>query len=119
MQKTEGEGLVHLGDVLSTQGRQKRGGVPNGKNKLQALSCSFCSKRWNHSSSNVCEVENIPLLFQNEECMCEMCSFNRGGPLPSSVYLGRHNVIHLKKSPRPSPPFLHTASDEKLDGGKA
>ena len=38
---------------------------------------------------------------------------------PTSVYLSRHN-IHVIKWTRPSPPlYLHTASDQKLDGGKA
>ena len=29
------------------------------------------------------------------------------------------DVIHMIKSTRASPPFLHTASDQKLDDGKA
>ena len=32
--------------------------------------------------SNVCEVKNVPLLFQNKECVWRMCSFDRGHCLP-------------------------------------
>ena len=39
-----------------------------------------------------------------------------GGPLPSSVDT---DVIHVINDTRPSPPFLHTASNQKLDSGKA
>ena len=39
--------------------------------------------------SNVREAKNVLLLAQNEECVHEMCSFDRGS-IPPSVYLGRH-----------------------------
>ena len=68
--------------------------------------------------SNSHKVKSVPLLFQNEEHMCEMLSFSRGHLLPS-VYLGRQNVIHMIKWTRPPPPFLHAAGDQKLDSGKA
>ena len=63
----------------------------------------------------VCEVKNVPLLAQNEEHVHKMRSFNQG-PLPPSVYLVDTDVIHVINGTRP---FLHTASDQKLDGGKA
>ena len=53
-------------------------------------------------ASNVLEAKNIPLLFQNEEHMCEVRSFDQG-PLPPSVYLGRQNIIHVIKWTKPSP----------------
>ena len=43
------------------------------------------------------KAKNLPLLFQNEEHVCEMHSFN-GGPLPPSVYLqpvDRQNIIRV------------------------
>ena len=69
------------------------------------------------------KAKNLPLLFQNEGHVREMRSFNRG-PLPPSVYLhvqpvDRQNIISVIKWTRPPPPFLHTASNQKLDGGKA
>ena len=39
--------------------------------------------------SNIRKAKNIPLLVQNEECVCEMHSFNQR-PLPPFVYLGKH-----------------------------
>ena len=50
------------------------------KNELEALSCSFCPKC---QVLNTHEVKNMPLLVQNEERMCKMCS-------DPSVYLGGH-----------------------------
>ena len=41
-----------------------------------------------------------------------------GGPLPPSVYVDS-DVIHVIMVPGLPLPFLHTASDQKLDGGKA
>ena len=48
-------------------------------------------------------------------------SFSIRDPSPglSMCYLGRRNVIHAIKWTRPSPLFLHTASNQKLDGEKA
>ena len=70
-------------------------------------------------ASRKAKQKNLPLLFQNEEHVCKMRSFN-GRPLPPSVYLqpvDRQNVIHVIKWTRPPPPFLHIASDQKLDSG--
>ena len=39
--------------------------------------------------SNVHKATNIPLLCSDKERVCETQSFLRG-PLPHSVYLGRH-----------------------------
>ena len=65
--------------------------------------------------SNVHEVKNVQLLFQSEVRVCEMHSF---GLLPS-VYPGRQNVVHVIIWTGLPPLFLYTASDQKLDGGKA
>ena len=65
--------------------------------------------------SNVCEAKKISLLVQNEERMHKMCSFDQR-PLPPSVDT---DVIHMMKWTRPSSLFFHTASDQKLDSGKA
>ena len=53
----------------------------------------------------------------NEEHMREMHSCD-GGPLTPSVYLGRHGC-HSRDKMEQTPPFLRTASDQKLDSGKA
>ena len=45
------------------------------KNKLEALPCSYCHK---HCSFEHSLSENVLLLFQNEEHMHEMRSFNWG-----------------------------------------
>ena len=70
-------------------------------------------------ASRKAKQKNLPLLFQNEEHVCKMRSFS-GGPFPSSVYLqpvDRQNVILVIKWTRPPRPFLHIASDQKLDSG--
>ena len=64
--------------------------------------------------SNIRKAKNVPLLFERVR---EMRSIDRG-PLPPSVYLGRQNVIHMINGPGLPPPFLRTASDQKLDGGR-
>ena len=69
--------------------------------------------------SNVCEAKNVLLLVQNEECVCEMHSFDRGPLPPLCLPRYRHNTIHVKKGPGLPSAFLHTASDQKLGGGKA
>ena len=43
--------------------------------------------------SDVCEAKNVPLLFQNKECVWKMCSFDRGHCL--------HDVIHVIKWTKP------------------
>ena len=46
----------------------------------------------------LCEAKkNILLLVQNEDRMCEMRSFYRAPPPPTSVYLCRQNVIYVMK----------------------
>ena len=50
--------------------------------------------------------------------MYEIRSFDRR-LLPPSVYLGSTDVIHVIKWTRPSSSVLCTASDQKLDDGKA
>ena len=65
------------------------------------------------------KAKNLQLLFQNKEHVRKMCSFN-GGPLLPSVYLqpvDRQNVILVIKWTRPPRPFLHIASNQKLDSG--
>ena len=54
-----------------------------------------------------------PLQYQDKEHVYDIGSFDQG-PLPPSVYT---DVIHMT---RPSPSrYLHTVSNQKLDGGKA
>ena len=109
--------FYHVNDVLSTRGRQRGGGVPNGFRPYLVVSATSTGIT---PDLNIREVKNIPLLFQNEECVCEMRSFDQGGPLPPSVYLGRHWRHSHEKMDQAFPLcFLHTASDQKLDGGKA
>ena len=90
--------------------RQTEGGrVPDWKNELEASSCSFCLKRW--SFQTFAKQKNILLLFQNEECIHKMCSFDRG-LLHPSVDLGRHQRHSHDKMDQAFPPFLHTASNQ-------
>ena len=51
------------------QGRHKRG---RGRNDLQDFSCSDCPSV---QSLNVCQVENVLLAVQDEECRCKLRSF--------------------------------------------
>ena len=53
--------FYHLNDISIYLARQRGGGVPNRKNKLEALSCSFCPHLLEFQ--NVCEVKR-------SECMC-------------------------------------------------
>ena len=103
-----------MNDVTVYLGRQREGGVPDQKNELEALSCSFCSTRF---VSNICEAKHVTLLVQNEE-WCVKCVLSIRGPIPP-VYLGDTDVVYMIKWTRPSPSILHTASNPKLDGGKA
>ena len=80
------------------------------KNELEALSCSFCTKRWSFKCS-WSEKRTAPC----SELVCEMCSFN-GGP-PSSVYLGTH-WRHSRDKMDQAFPFRFCIL-QKLDGGKA
>ena len=43
--------FYHVDDVSVYLGRQRGGGVPHRKNELEALSCSFCPKRWSFERS--------------------------------------------------------------------
>ena len=58
------------------------------KNELEALSCSFCPECWS-CKSLWDKNKNVPLQVRNKEHVCKMHSFNVG-PLPPSVYQGRH-----------------------------
>ena len=65
--------------------------------------------------SNVHEVKNVPLLVQNEEHMCKMCSFDRVPP-PLSTYVAT-GIIQVIKWPRLPPPFVFAYSQsERLEG---
>ena len=68
--------------------------------------------------SNSHEVKTYCSCFKTRNT-CAKCFLSIGDTSPPSVYLGRQNVIHMKKWTRPPPPFLHIASDQKLDSGKA
>ena len=103
-----------VNDVTVYLGRQRWGGVPDQKNELEALSCSFCSIRF---VSNVCEAKHVTPWFKTRN-MCVKCVLSIRGPFPP-VYLGDTDVVYVIKWTRPSPSILHTASNPKLDGGKA
>ena len=79
-----------MNDVSVYLGRQRGEGVPHGKNELDAsLRPYLVVSAPSAGVSNVCEAKNVPLLVQNEKHVRKMRSFD-GGPLPPSVYLGRH-----------------------------
>ena len=77
--------------------------VPHWKNELEALSCSFCPKRWifKHSQS---EKHTTP---GSKRRTCAQNAFR----YPSPIYLGIHGCNPLDKM---DPLFLLTASDQKL-----
>ena len=54
------------------------------------------------------------------ETKFEKGASDRNSPTVLYIYLGRHRR-HSRDKMQPGlpPPFLHTASDQKLDGGKA
>ena len=56
---------------------------------------------------NVHKAKNVQLLVQNGEHVCKMRSFERGPPPRHSNGPGLPSL------------FLHTASNQELDGGKA
>ena len=58
-------------DVSVYLGRQRKGGICDRKNEVEAFFNSFCLKRWN---LNICKA-------QNEEHMHKMC-FSKWGPSP-------------------------------------
>ena len=84
--------FYHVNDISVYLGRQRGGGVPGRRTSFGAF-----SKR--------------KTLEQN--------AYFRPGTPPPSVYLGRHQLIHMIKWTRPSPSVLPTATDQKLDDGKA
>ena len=89
MQKQRGRPgpFYHMNDVSVYLGRQRGGeGFPIERTSLRPYLVVSAPST---GVSNVCEVKNVPLLVQNEERVREMHSFDRG-PLPASVYLGRH-----------------------------
>ena len=43
--------FYHVNDVSVDLGRQRGGGVPDRKNELEALACSFSPKRWSFELS--------------------------------------------------------------------
>ena len=75
---------------------QKRGGVSDQKNKLEAFPCSVCLSA---RVPNIHEAKNLPLVVQDKECLLKICCFKWD---PPSVYLGRHWCHSRDKSTRPS-----------------
>ena len=89
---------------------QTEGGFPIEKMSLklflpQALEFQTFSKQKTHCPG-----------FKTKK-VCIKCVLSIGDLSPS-VYLGRHNIIHVINGPGLPPPFLHTASDQKSDGGR-
>ena len=82
-------------------------------NELLALSCSFCPKCWNFERLRSKKCTHSCFKTKNACTKCDR------GPLPPPVHLGRQNVIFVIKWNRLPSPFFHTASDQKLDSGKA
>ena len=114
--KTEGEGLVHfimwmtsVPTYIVHVGRQRGGGVPYWKNEVEA--CSW-PKRWRFERSlyEKCTAPGLKRITRAWNAF-----FLPGKTLPPSVYLGRY----YQAFPLRFFFFLHTASDQKLDGGKA
>ena len=103
-------------DISVYLGRQRGRRVPNQKNAFHAHTLCFEPGAVHFSFSN---VRNSSVWGTNYKISLQAHSFN-GGPLPPSVYLGIDaDIIYMIKLTKPSSPFLHTASDPKLDGGKA
>ena len=81
-------------------GRQKWGGVPDQKNKLESFSCSSCPKCY---GSNV--KKNVLLLVQMKN-MCTKYALSTGTSPPPLSTLGKYNVIYVIKWTRPFPSVL-------------
>ena len=82
--------LYHLNEVSVEQGKQRRGrSSPPKKQVFEALSSCFCLKYWSFEHSG-----------SNKD--------------PPPIH-----IIHVINGPGLPPPFLHTASDQKLDGRNA
>ena len=101
--------FYHVNDISVYLGRQRGRRVPNQKNAFRAHTLCFEPGVVHFSFSN---VRNSSVWGTNHKISLQAHSFN-GGSLPPSVYL------YMIKLTKPSSPFLHTASDPKLDGGKA
>ena len=120
--------FYHVNNISFYLGRQRGGGVPHRKNELKAslrpyLVVSSCPKHW--SFECLWSKKLYRFWFKTNKRMHKMRSFD-GGSLslsPHFVYLGRHwchsRDTKIIKCTRPSPSVLYTASNQKLDSGKA
>ena len=110
--------IYHVNDVSVYLGRQRGGeGSPVKRMSYRPDLTVSAPKHWSFECSQ--SEKRTALLAQNKECVCEMRPFDQDPP-PPSVYLGRHWCHSHDKWYQAFPlRFLRTASDQKLDGGKA
>ena len=101
-------------------GRQKGGGEGSPIERTHFMYVLFVSNlEW--YVLHFANIRNSSAWGRNYKIRPQAHSFD-GGPLYPSVYLhvGRHwRHSHDKNIPGLPPQFLHTASNQKLDGGKA
>jgi len=71
--------IYHVNDVSVYLGRQRGGGVPRRKNKLEAWSCSFCPKRWSFDRSR---SERRAALGSKQRTRAQNASFRTVTPPP-------------------------------------
>ena len=98
----EGEGLgiiYHVNDVSVYLGRQRGGGVPDRKDAFCACVLHFEPRAVRFSLRERFKLQHLGQKLQDQASSL----FFRRGPLPSSVYLGDTDVIHVINDTRPSP----------------
>ena len=74
----------------------KGGGGRRCPNDLEALSCSVCP---NTKVLDVSNLEKVPFVVQNEECVHETHSFSQGRLPSSSLCLVNIDIIHIMPLP--------------------
>ena len=100
-----------MNDISVYLGRQRGGGgggVPDQKNELEALSCSFCPKCFEHSQIK-CTV-----LVQNEECIREMPLMP--SLVPSWAWERGYLMLVLNQRVKLACEVTHNKRFDQLDG---
>ena len=103
-------------NIASFPGIPQRGGEGEGP-RLKECIWRTCSLFWTRSSTFVAlRMFHVNSSTWGRNCMIrpQARSFNEGLPIMVDT-----DVIDMIKWTRPSPSVLHTASDQKLDSGKA
>ena len=111
--KTKGEGLVYF-IMWMTSVITERGKVPHWKNKLEALSCSFCPKCWRFEHSRSEQGTHSWFKVKNACAKCALLIRD-----PSLLCLPLMSSCDKMDQAFPLCFCRATASNQKLDGGNA